>query len=79
MSLSEILTRPEKPALFVGNGINRYNNGARSSWDDLLGGLMRHYGVNFTDEEIREMSNTELVDPDQVAAKSGTRSGCRES
>lgn len=61
-SLSEILDRPEKPALFIGNGINRHNNDARSSWDELLRGLMRDYGVNFTDDAIREMSNTELFD-----------------
>jgi hypothetical protein len=73
-ALAEILDRPEKPALFIGNGINRHNNDAHSSWDDLLHGLMREYGVDFTEEEIREMSNTELFDILDLARPAEDRS-----
>ncbi|WP_103173850.1 hypothetical protein [Paracoccus sp. SY] len=72
--LSEILASPAKPALFVGNGINRYKNNAQSSWDDLLRGLMRDFGVDFTDEEVREMSNTELFDILDLARPAEDRS-----
>lgn len=72
--LSEILASHQKPALFIGNGINRHNNDARSSWDDLLQGLMSDLGVSFTNDEISEMSNTELFDLLDLARPAEDRS-----
>ena len=60
--LSVILSNHDKPALFIGNGINRYNNSARNSWDDLLRTLLYESELRLSDDEIREMSNTELFD-----------------
>lgn len=50
-----------KPALLVGNGINQFNM-ASSSWDALLAKLSAQRNVSFSDDERREMSNTELFD-----------------
>lgn len=60
--ISEILSQRCKPALLIGNGINRYNNSASSSWSDLLNKLGRTYGLRFSPKEMAEMSNTEFFD-----------------
>ena len=59
--VSEILTQNDKPALLIGNGINRFNNNT-SSWQDLLGDLAQQLNLNLSREEIGEMSNTEFYD-----------------
>lgn len=60
--LSDVISGRKKPALLIGNGINRYNSSASSSWDDLLGKLARKQRLKLTDEEAAEMSNTEFFD-----------------
>ena len=60
--ISEILTQPEKPALFIGNGINRFNSSASSSWNELLGKLALAHQLGLSERERDEMSNTEFFD-----------------
>lgn len=51
-----------KPALLIGNGINRYNSSAGSSWEGLLSQLARKQRLRLTTGEMAEMSNTEFFD-----------------
>lgn len=60
--ISEILSQPNKPALFVGNGINQFKGSSYSSWKDLLGKLAQNYQLSLSQEEMDEMSNTEFFD-----------------
>ncbi|MGN6304193.1 MAG: hypothetical protein ACTHNH_05215 [Mesorhizobium sp.] len=61
ISLDDILDQ-ERPALLIGNGINRYRSNATSSWDELLAELARKQGLSLTEKEASEMSNTEFFD-----------------
>jgi hypothetical protein len=61
-TLANTLGAKKPPALLIGNGINRHNNYARSSWEDLLGKLARKRGLSFTHQQMLEMSNTEFFD-----------------
>lgn len=77
--ISDVMSGQEKPALLIGNGINRYSNSTGSSWDELLGELARKRGLKLTDEEAAEMSNTEFFDIlDLVNTKQDTSSLQRE-
>jgi len=60
--LDEVLSATEKPALLIGNGINRYRGQPDSSWDDLLGKLATARGLDLGDSSLSEMSNTEFFD-----------------
>ena len=69
-ALSHILGT-QKPALLIGNGINRYKYSS-SSWDDLLLLLAGKRGLNLTKDEKSEMSNTEFFDILELAAPPAT-------
>ncbi|MDF0596309.1 hypothetical protein [Psychromarinibacter halotolerans] len=60
--MNDILTRKEKPALLIGNGINIHGGDSTSSWVGLLGALSRQQGLRLTADERKEMSNTEFFD-----------------
>lgn len=60
--LSEVLSHRKRPALLIGNGINRFNGNATSGWEDLLGKLARNHDIQMTNKEAAEMSNTEFFD-----------------
>lgn len=59
--LDEVLDR-RRPALLIGNGINRHDGPRNSSWEELLAELIRKHGVTFDNKSSLEMSNTELFD-----------------
>lgn len=61
-SIEELLSGRNKPALLIGNGINRFNNDNKSSWLELLETISHKQGVLLTQEELKEMSNTERYD-----------------
>lgn len=62
VNLNEIISARRRPALLIGNGINRYNSSASSSWEDLLGKLAKKQRLKLTADEMSEMSNTEFFD-----------------
>lgn len=62
VSLNDILTNDEKPALFIGNGINIHGGDGTSSWDSLLRELAHQQDLQLTSDERKEMSNTEFFD-----------------
>ena len=76
-SLEDILVR-ERPALLIGNGINRYNSSASSSWDELLAVIAKKQGLTLTENEASEMSNTEFFDILDLARPKGDRSSLQE-
>ena len=76
-SLEDILDR-ERPALLIGNGINRYNSSASSSWDELLAVIAKKQGLTLTENEASEMSNTEFFDILDLARPKGDRSSLQE-
>ncbi len=61
-TFADLITADRKPALFLGNGINRYANLSDSSWDDLLSEIAEKFNVDLTKDQIAEMSNTEYFD-----------------
>jgi hypothetical protein len=73
VALNRILSEKEKPALFVGNGINIHGGNDDSSWDDLLQALSLRQGLHLTKEERAEMSNTEFFDILDLARPSEER------
>ncbi|UOA15995.1 hypothetical protein [Sulfitobacter dubius] len=62
VSLSDILSVDERPALLIGNGINIHGGDRTSSWDDLLEELSKRQGLILSAAERDEMSNTEFFD-----------------
>ena len=68
-SLQAILEQDTKPALFIGNGVNRYDGLGDSSWEALLGELADASNVHLTKAEIKEMSNTEYYDILNLASR----------
>lgn len=76
-SLEGILAR-ERLALLIGNGINRYNSNASSSWDELLANLAEKQGLTVTKHEASEMSNTEFFDILDLARPKEDRSNLQE-
>ena len=60
--ISEILSHRRKPALLIGNGINRFKGSHSSSWADLLAELAKPYGLDPPEEGIDDMSFTEFFD-----------------
>ncbi|MCZ4269085.1 hypothetical protein O4H48_14405 [Rhodobacteraceae bacterium G21628-S1] len=74
----EDIIEKERPALLIGNGINRHNSNASSSWDELLAELARQYGLKLTKEEASEMSNTEFFDILDLARPKEKRSSLQE-
>ncbi|MBN9675960.1 hypothetical protein [Salipiger bermudensis] len=58
----DILGRAEKPALLIGNGINRFGGARDTSWGDLLDTLAKRFDLKLSKEEMKEMSNTEFFD-----------------
>jgi hypothetical protein len=75
--IKDILSQ-ERPALLIGNGINRYNNNASSSWDKLLAKLATEQGLRLTENETSEMSNTEFFDILDLARPKEDRSNLQE-
>ncbi len=61
-TISEILSRRRKPALLIGNGINRHNSSANSGWDDLLATLAHTLDLGLGKSAREEISNTEFYD-----------------
>ena len=61
-SPKEILEQKQKPALLIGNGVNRFKGDQSRSWDALLDQLGKKYGLNVTPEQMSAMSNTEFFD-----------------
>ena len=76
-TLENILDR-ERPALLIGNGINRYNSKAGSSWDELLAALARKQGLALTENDALEMSNTEFFDILDLARPNEDRGNLQE-
>lgn len=68
----------ERPALLIGNGINRYNNNSSSSWEELLAELAQKHGLAVTQKEASEMSNTEFFDILDLARPKEDRSSLQE-
>lgn len=60
--LSEMLGCDRKPALLIGNGINRFRGSGSSSWEDLLEMLGKKYGLKPPRKKSDEMSFTEFFD-----------------
>lgn len=77
-SLEEIIGSQKRPALLIGNGINRYNNPAKSSWDELLSKLAANQGLDLTEAEASEMSNTEFFDVLDLARPKSDRSSLQQ-
>lgn len=75
--LEDVLNR-ERPALLIGNGINRYNSNASSSWNELLAALARKQGLILTENDASEMSNTEFFDILDLARPREDRSNLQE-
>jgi hypothetical protein len=62
-NLANILGGPQPPTLLLGNGVNRHrNNDENSSWERLLQILADRHGLQLTQDQLKEMSNTELFD-----------------
>lgn len=76
-SLEDILDR-EKPALLIGNGINRYNSNSSSSWQKLLAELAKKQGLKLSEHDASEMSNTEFFDILDLARPNEDRSNLQE-
>lgn len=68
----------EKPALLVGNGINRYGVNSESSWENLLFKLARKQGLMLPENAAAEMSNTEYFDVLDLAHPKEDRSNLQE-
>lgn len=75
--LAEILAQ-HKPALLIGNGINRHNSKASASWDDLLATLAARQGLSLTGTDALEMSNTEFFDILDLARAETDRNSLQE-
>lgn len=60
--LARILGNGGVPTLLIGNGVNRHANDKDSSWEDLLMRISKEQKVNLSQNELREMSNTERFD-----------------
>ena len=76
--LAKILRRRSKPALFLGNGVNRYSHGEDSSWEALLTEISKQQGLNLTKIELVEMSNAELYDILDLAKPKEDRSSLQK-
>lgn len=62
MKLGTLLAR-HRPALVIGNGINRYRaDGAERSWEDLLAGLARRCAYALSPRALEDLSLTEYYD-----------------
>lgn len=77
--ISEILTSDQKPALLIGNGINLYRNDGSSSWAQLLRALATPLGLDLSQAEMDEMSNTEFFDILDLAQPRNSRSGLQRA
>lgn len=78
--LADILGRPQPPALLLGNGINRYRNDDEdSSWERLLQVLARRQGLDLTQDQLKEMSNTEFFDILDLARPFDDRSSLQKN
>ncbi|WP_097175951.1 hypothetical protein [Stappia indica] len=75
--LADILDQ-EMPALLIGNGINRYNSSASSSWNELLAVLAEKQGLTLTENDASEMSNTEFFDILDLACPKDDQSKLQE-
>lgn len=73
-SLSSVLRQRDKPALLIGNGINRYGAASSSSWDSLLAQLAREQGASLSANDLEEISNTEYYDILDLARPNHDRS-----
>jgi hypothetical protein len=58
----ESILELERPALLIGNGINRYNGEKSCSWEEILATLARKYGLALSETEAPEVSKTEFFD-----------------
>ena len=76
-SLEKMLDQ-EKPALLIGNGVNRHDSRASSSWEELLSALARKQGLALTESEASEMSNTEFFDILDLARPKEDRGNLQE-
>ena len=57
------LLAQHRPALVIGNGINRYRaDGAQRSWETLLAGLARRSSLAATPRALEGLSLTEYYD-----------------
>ncbi|PQA75147.1 hypothetical protein [Brucella oryzae] len=71
---TKILSAGVRPALLVGNGINRFNGDGASSWEELLGTLATRNGLKLSATDADEMSNTEFFDLLDLARPKDDRS-----
>lgn len=69
----------ERPALLIGNGVNRYSGNSKSSWDELLAELGKKYGIELTKEEASDISNTEFFDILDLARPNEDRRNLQEA
>ena len=81
--ISAILSHPRKPALLIGNGINRFQGSQASSWARLLAKLAKPHRLDPPKEDIDDMSFTEFFDILDLArsdkdARKLQRSVCEE-
>ena len=60
--ISRILGTERKPALLIGNGINRFHGSESTSWAALLRTLAKPYGLDSPNTKTDEMSFTEFFD-----------------
>lgn len=75
----ENILEREKPALLIGNGVNRYKNNTNSSWDVLLADLATKLGLTLTHDDASEMSNTEFFDILDLTRPKEDRSSLQEA
>lgn len=77
--IAAIMQQSERPTLLIGNGINRFSNSTASSWEDLLATISKSQNLVLSNEELREMSNTELFDVLDLARPVDDRSNLQRS
>lgn len=74
-TLEDILRKRSSPALLIGNGINRYQNtNGSSSWESLLQQIARDQNLAFSQNQLKEMSDTEFFDILDLARPGDDRS-----
>lgn len=78
-SFEEVLNHPQKPALFIGNGINQFEQTGGASWNDLLTRLGEDYGVPLSKEELLRISNTERYDLLDLAKDNADRTSLQQA
>ena len=77
--IADILERHRPPALLLGNGVNRHRNeDENSSWERLLQVLAGKYDIQLTQDQLKEMSNTEFFDILDLARPFDDRSSLQQ-